>query len=132
MILSYLGIEKDETWLWKQLRAGQITPLFNVQNLATELGLAVEIGSWRDDLTLFASYIELGLPVIIAVDADNADEWPYYKDHAVVVVGYDDQHVFVNDPAQPTGAVEVEMNNFLLAWSSRDYAYAVIRFIEEI
>jgi len=99
MILGYLGIDKDEAWLWKQLRLGQITPFSKVQNLATELGLIVELGSWQDDLTLFEPYLESGLPVIVAVNADVAAHWPYYRDHAVVVVGFDDAHIFVNDPA---------------------------------
>lgn len=132
MIFGYLGIDKDEEWLWKHLRSGQITPFSKVQNLATELGLVVELGSWQDDLTLFVPYIESGLPVIVAVDTDAAAYWPYYRDHAVVVVGFDDAHVFVNDPAQVEAPLAVDIDTFLLAWANRDYAYAVIRLAEEL
>ncbi|MEZ4865079.1 MAG: C39 family peptidase [Caldilineaceae bacterium] len=131
MILGYLGIDKDEEWLWKQLRAGSITPFSKVQNLATDLGLVVERSSWQDDLRLFEPYIESGLPVIVAVDADHTAYWPYYRDHAVIVIGFDEAHVFVNDPAQAEAPLAVDIGTFLLAWANRDYEYAVIRLAED-
>lgn len=75
----------------------------------------------------FAPYIESGLPVIVAVDADIIRYWPYSDNHAVVVIGFDEKNVYVNDPAQPETGLTVDMNTFQLAWSRRDYAYAVIR-----
>lgn len=132
MVLSYLGIDKDETWLWKQLRSDSITPFSKVKNLAAELGLAVELSSWQDDLTLFAPFIEVGLPVIVAVNADITSQWPYYRDHAVIVVGFDDTQVFVNDPAQSEAPLAVDIDTFLLAWANRDYEYGVIRLAEEV
>lgn len=78
-------------------------------------------------MRLFDPYIESGLPVIVAVDADTADQWPYYRDHAVVVIGFNDEYVFVNDPAQAEAPLEIDIDTFLLAWANRDYQYAVIR-----
>jgi len=103
-----------------------VTPFPNIANLADALGLVVEIHT-DGTLERFEPYIESGLPVIVAVDADDPQDWPYVRHHAVVVIGFDDQHVFVNDPAQLETGLAVDLNTFMLAWSRRDYDYAVIR-----
>jgi len=130
-VLDYLGIAKSADWLWQRLSAGDVTPFPKVATLAAELGLMVEFGYWRDDLTLFGPAIEVGLPVLVAVDADVAEAWPHVANHAVVVVGFDDDHVYVDDPAQTETSFAVEAETFLLAWSRREYEYAVIRLAAE-
>ena len=125
-VLTSLAIERSEAWLWRQLAAGDVTPFPNIANLADALGLVVEIHT-DGTLERFEPYIESGLPVIVAVDADDPQDWPYVRHHAVVVIGFDDQHVFVNDPAQLETGLAVDLNTFMLAWSRRDYDYAVIR-----
>ncbi|MBV7326925.1 C39 family peptidase [Chloroflexi bacterium TSY] len=130
MVLSYLGIEKSESWLWQLLSSGDVTPFPHVKILADELGLNIEYGYGRDDLTLFAPYLETGLPVIVSVDADRSDEWPYVDNHAVVVVGFDDTHVYVNDPALSDTPLAVDIDLFLLEWSNRGYQYAVLSLTE--
>jgi hypothetical protein len=130
MVLDYLGLAKSEDWLWQRLSTGEVTPFPNVEILADELGLVVAFGYWRDDLTLFGPYIEVGLPVLVAVDADVAEEWPYFDNHAVVVVGFDDSYVYVHDPSQAETPFTVDAETFLLAWSRRDYEYAVLRLTE--
>lgn len=130
MVLDYLGIAKSEAWLWQRLSAGEVTPFPNVETLADELGLSVEVGFWQDDLTLFAPYLESGLPVLVAVDADVAEAWPYFDNHAVVVIGFDDTHVYLHDPSQAETPFLIDAETFLLVWSRRDYEYAVIRLAE--
>ena len=70
--------------------------------------------------------------MLIAVNAEDSQTWPYVGNHAVVVVGFDDQYVFVNDPAQMGAPLEIDTSTFLLAWSYRDYEYAIIRLAKEI
>ena len=125
-ILAYLGIEKDEGWLWQRLRATGVTPFSNLEKLAPALGVVVEIyrGGTPD---AFVSYLESGLPVLVAVDADDVQFWPYTHHQAVVVVGFDEQQVFVHDPMQIEAPFAVDLDSFLLAWSRRDEQYAVIR-----
>ncbi|MFN8495667.1 MAG: C39 family peptidase [Caldilineaceae bacterium] len=126
MVLDYLGIPKDETWLWRRLTAGDVTPFPNLEKLGPALGIIVEIHT-EGALAQFEPYIEAGLPVIVAVDTDDAHYWPYVRHHAVVVIGFDEQSVYVNDPAQTEAPLAVDMDTFLLAWLRRDYQYAVIR-----
>ena len=129
MVLDYLGITKSEAWLWHRLSSGDVTPFPTVAKLADELGLTVEVAYWGS-LTTFGAYIESGLPILVAVNADDPKDWPYVSNHAVVVIGFDDQHVFVHDPAQPETPLEISIASFLLAWSNRDYEYAVIRLAQ--
>lgn len=130
MVLDYLGIAKSEAWLWQRLKTGEVTPFPNVAKLADELGLTVEVTEWGE-LTTFGAYIESGLPILVAVNADDPQYWPYVPNHAVVIVGFDEQFVFVNDPAHPEMPLEIGIDTFLLAWSSRNYEYAVIRLAAE-
>lgn len=130
MVLAYLGIGRDADWLGRRLTVGQVTPFPNLKNLAGALGVTVEVDT-QGRLEQFGPSIESGLPVIVAVDADAPQYWPYVRHHAVVVVGFDDQHVFVHDPAQPAGPLAVDMGTFLLAWSRRDFQYGVIRLTED-
>lgn len=124
-VLDHLGITRNEAWLWRQLASSGVTPFPNIANLANALGLVVEIHT-DGILDRFEAYIESGLPVIVAVDADDPLDWPYVRHHAVVVIGFDDQHVFVNDPAQAETGREVALNTFMLAWSRRNYDCAII------
>lgn len=127
MVLDYLGITRSDAWLTRLLETTAIgTPFSNIERLADALGLVVEYAEWAT-LTRFAPYLEEGLPIIVAVDSDAPDQWPYYQNHAVVVVGFNDDEVYINNPAAFDAPEVVDMNTFLWAWSRRDYEYAVIR-----
>ncbi len=126
MVLDYLGINKDERWLRIRLVVGDVTPFPNIQRLADELGMVSIIASWGEPAT-FKPYIEAGLPIIVAVDTDNFAYWPYVANHAVVVVGFTDNVIFVHDPNHRESPLEIDLDTFMLAWSRRDFQYAVIQ-----
>lgn len=48
------------------------------------------------------------------------------NNHAVVVVGLDDDYVYVNDPAFLNAPIQVARGDFDLAWLAKDEYYAVI------
>lgn len=48
------------------------------------------------------------------------------SDHAIVIVGMDEQRVYVNDPELDIAPLPVPLGNFDLAWLERDEMYAVI------
>jgi len=129
MVLAYLGIERSVDWLWQRLRSGEITPFIKVEELADALGLVVEVAE-DGELAAFGPVLDSGLPVIVAVDADSLRYWPYTRHHAVVVIGFDEQRVYVHDPAQAEAPLAIDLDTFLLAWSRREYEYAVIRLAE--
>jgi hypothetical protein len=43
-----------------------------------------------------------------------------------VIDGYDDTHLHLNDPAFASAPQTVQLDEFMLAWSEMDYAYARI------
>ncbi|MEZ4663222.1 MAG: C39 family peptidase [Caldilineaceae bacterium] len=130
MVLDYLGIHKNDRWLRRRLADGEVTPFPNIVRLTRALGLVTVTAKWGQPAT-FAPYIESGLPVIVAVDTDYADLWPYVPNHAVVIVGFDDDVVYVNDPQLDEPLFAVDIDTFMLAWSHRDYQYAVIQLAEQ-
>jgi ABC-type bacteriocin/lantibiotic exporter with double-glycine peptidase domain len=127
MVLAYLGIQRTYEWLSRTLETTAIgTPFFHVEKLSAALGIQVELGN-NTTLATFEPFLESGLPVLVAVDSDDAQYWPHYANHVVVIVGFNDDEVYVNNPAVGDAPQTIEMNTFLWAWSRRDYEYAVIR-----
>lgn len=75
------------------------------------------------------AYLDRGLPVIVFVRTQKLPCWSYGVDHALLVVGYDDASVFVNDPDLSEPNKRISTGDFELAWLERDYFYAVISTI---
>jgi ABC-type bacteriocin/lantibiotic exporter with double-glycine peptidase domain len=128
MVLNHIGIQLEYNRLAKLLRAGpSFTPFSNLRYLAS-LGLSITIGK-DSDLSLFEQYIEVGLPVVVAVRTIN---WPHWgqevTEHAVVVVGIDRNNdvIFINDPFFADTLIEMELLRFETGWEELDRRYAVI------
>ena len=67
-----------------------------------------------------------GLPCIVLVRTADLSYWAYGTDHAVVVVGFDEQTIYVNDPVFDEHPISVPIIEFELAWMAFDYRYSVI------
>ncbi|MFP4394476.1 MAG: C39 family peptidase [Anaerolineales bacterium] len=65
-------------------------------------------------------------PIIVFLRTSELPYWSYATNHALVVVGYDVRHIYVNDPVFEKAPLKVSQGDFELAWLERDYAYAVI------
>jgi uncharacterized protein YvpB len=52
--------------------------------------------------------------------------WDYGTDHALVVVGFDEQNIYVNDPAFDNHPIPISVIEFELAWMAFDYRYSLI------
>ena len=63
-------------------------------------------------------------PCIAFVKTGNLPYWKRDIDHAVLVVGLDDQIVYLNDPDHERAPVEISRGDFDLAWLERDEYYA--------
>jgi ABC-type bacteriocin/lantibiotic exporter with double-glycine peptidase domain len=131
MVLDYLGIRRQYGWLSRVLETTAIgTPFSHLEKLRDALGVGVELGE-NGTLATFEPLLDSGLPIIVAVDTDDPEQWPHYPNHAVVVVGFSTEQMYVNNPAVSEAPQEIEVETFLWAWSRRDYEYAVIRLAEE-
>ncbi len=91
-------------------------------------------------MSLLHSYLDQGMPVIVAVETQHLPYWILQADrrsqsvrHAIVVVGMDESNrvahgmIYVNDPAFNDAPQRIHPDWFELAWLERDYQYAVIR-----
>jgi len=80
-----------------------------------------------DHLGHLETIIDDDQPVIVLV---RTGELPYWQGvdtfHSVVIVGYDQMHVFVNDPYFGDAPQMVARADFLLAWLEMGYRYAAI------
>ena len=67
-----------------------------------------------------------GLPIIVRVWTAMLDYWPVTTSHVVVVVGYDNTFVFINDPAFAAAPQSVLWDAFLAAWAEYDETAVII------
>jgi hypothetical protein len=128
MVLEYLGLTIDDTRLAKLLRAGaDFTPFGHLRFLA-QLGLSV-IWGMQSEVSLFETYIELGLPVIVGVKTLN---WPHWEgvitEHAVLVVGIDQaqDRIYLHDPFFAQAPIEMSLIEFEVGWIEQEGYYAVV------
>ena len=66
------------------------------------------------------------IPVIVFIQAGELAHWIGEKfQHAVVVIGIENDIVWIIDPAI-SSSTSVSVDEFLLAWSEMDYRFASI------
>ena len=72
-----------------------------------------------------------GLPSIVAVSTSELTSyWISDTDHAVVVIGIDEEIVYLHDPDQIDGLQQVTRTEFESAWLEQDYWCAVIGLVK--
>ena len=67
------------------------------------------------------------VPIIVSVQTSEFPHWAEASEHAVVVVGMNRDHVFINDPAFDIAPILVPHGDFDLAWLAQEELYGVIR-----
>lgn len=96
MGLDYLGRSKSREFLRELLGTRWFgTPAANILRLQ-QLGLRVTL----DEIPRagIAGHLAHGLPVIAFISTADLSYWTVDTDHAVVVVGMDENSVYLNDP----------------------------------
>lgn len=125
MVLSYCQRDVSYDSLLQLLRVQSFgAPAGNIRFLSR---FSVTVTYSTTNMSGLISFLDQGDPVIVFVRTGELPYWEYETDHAVVVVGSDDGHVYVNDPDRAGAPIRVPKGDFELAWLERDYAYAVIR-----
>lgn len=89
------------------------TPGFKVLNL-TQHGYVVRYAPATDERVLLDA-LAAGVPPVVLLLTTHLNYWETETAHAVVVVGIDDGHVIVNDPAFAQRRQRVAYNEFMLA-----------------
>ena len=127
MVLQYVGVGIAYSDLLQLLRIRSFgAPAGNVRLLSA---LGLEVTYSVSDSHGLRQLLDGGQPVIVFVRTGDLPYWLYSTDHAIVVIGYDSEgrKVFVNDPYADEAGIGVAVGDFELAWSERDYHYAIIR-----
>lgn len=126
MVLAHLGRPQPYADLLQLLGVQPFgAPARNILRLS-QLNLTVSYS--QTDLSGLITMLDQGQPVIVFVRTGELPHWRYSTDHALVVVGYDDDQVWVNDPDRSAAEspLAVPRPDFELAWLERDYFYALI------
>ncbi|MBN1876595.1 MAG: peptidase C39 family protein [Anaerolineae bacterium] len=124
MVLAYLGHDLTESRIARLLRARTFgTPASNIRYVET-LNVSVQYGP----LPLFKlrTYLQNHTPCIVFVQAADLPYAYVPGFHALVVIGIDEEMVYLNDPAFEPNPHAVPLDYFMLAWSEFDYQAAVI------
>ena len=124
MVLDYIECPCSYQRLLDLLNIKLIgAPSSNILQLA-RLGVSVvhDAGSLEE----LESQIAQGRPCIVFLDTGELPYWSEATFHAVVVVGMDDEYVYVNDPAFDQAPQFATWGDFDLAWIARGYYYAVV------
>lgn len=126
MVLHALGIQKRQYDL-NQLF--QLTPFgvpFSRIMRLEQFGVTVSIHTFASEMALIEA-IDRAVAPIAFLRTDPLPYWKAETQHAVVVVGYESNRFWVNDPAFAEAPQLVFTEDFLLAWDGMDYAYALVR-----
>lgn len=125
MVLRYLHIPFDYNQLLQRFGTTSAGTPFSRIDWLKEWRLTVVRG--EGNLEILAEYLDLGLPVIVAVQTWPFAHWQTQDtEHTVVVVGIEQGNVAINDPAVDQAPQVVNQPAFLAAWGDRDYEFAVI------
>ncbi len=81
----------------------------------------------RSSFDTLRAHIEVGEPVLTLVATDFLPYWTRSAFHAVVVVGMDDENVYLHDPLHPPPARAVPHADFLHAWGALFHSAALLR-----
>lgn len=124
MILAYMRFPVTYKRLLRLLRIRWYgAPSFNIRNL-TKLGLTVIYK--QGTLTELHHHLTQNRPPMVFVKTHDLPYWDVATDHALVVVGMDDQHIYLNDPDFDIAPMQVSLGDFDLAWFEHEELYAVL------
>ena len=125
-VLRNLGRAVDYQSLLKLLDIRSYgAPAGNLRRLS-QLGLRVFYRS--GNVSGLEAQLAKGKPAIVFVRTRELPYWEQDTAHALVIVGYDREAIFVLDPFYPAEApIAVARGDFELAWLERDYYHAVIQ-----
>lgn len=125
MALKHIGVAISYDGLVDRLRIGPAGAPFRNLQFLEPLGVSVLIN--RGGMEVLKTCLNDGFPVIAFVVTQELSYWSDATGHAVVVMGIDETHVYLNDPAFADAPKRVEIGEFDLAWLGMNDHYALIK-----
>lgn len=125
MILDYLQIPFSYNQLLKILQIDYYGSFFrNLQHLQS-LGVYTQIGLGK--VSIIESSLVSGLPIIAYVDTGELTSyWSESTNHAVVIIGIDDEQIILNDPFFELAPKQVPLDEFALAWEAQKGLFSIL------
>lgn len=124
MVASYWGQPLYQGDIARWLRTTEIgTPARNV-NILVSYGF--DVAYLEGSLQLLMASLQDGAPCITFVRTRDLPYWEVDTAHAVILAGVEDDNVQLYDPAFADAPKIVSLEAFMLAWSTFDYAVAVL------
>ena len=114
MVLEYLGrpLAYDDL-----LRLLGTTPYGTVtRNVLRLTGVGFSVVYREGTLVELRAWLDRRCPVIVLVKTGELPHWSYNTLHSLVVVGYDETHVYANDPHFSRAPQPIPIGDFDLAW----------------
>lgn len=129
MVLADLKISIGYDQLFKLLK---VRPYGTAgQNLKYLQSLGVKVVYREGSLAELKAHLKMGTPWIVLVRTEDLSYWSYSTDHALVVVGFEERTIYVNDPAFEKVPLAIPETEFELAWMAFDYRYGAILAVED-
>jgi ABC-type bacteriocin/lantibiotic exporter with double-glycine peptidase domain len=119
MLLAFYGQEYSERELrilFKTRPGGTSAANIMIRLPELEFGATVFMTTYYE----LEQTIRSGTPCIVQLWTEYLLYWDESWMHDVVVVGFDEGSVLVNDPAFPDAPKEIQRDEFLAAWTAAD------------
>jgi ABC-type bacteriocin/lantibiotic exporter with double-glycine peptidase domain len=124
MVLDYLGRKESYQRIVEILNTRSYgTPAENTLRL-TQLGIQVTLRELT--LTEIEQHLRQNSPVIAFVNTADLPYWKIDTDHAVVVLGIDEESVYLDDPYFDQAPQQISRSSFELSMIRFDYRCAVL------
>ena len=120
---------------WDDVRQEEkIRGLLGTRSFGTPISSITRLSAWGYDVTLvdqisrlmLEKHLDDGEPLIARVWTAMLDYWQQATSHVVVLIGYDENHVILNDPALSAQGHSVLWDSFLAAWAEFDETTVII------
>jgi ABC-type bacteriocin/lantibiotic exporter with double-glycine peptidase domain len=124
MALNQLGLSVTQRELNRLLGLTPLgIPYPHIQRLDR---YGVNVVLQRGDEFSLRTAIDQGVAPIVFMMTIGLSYWTEETQHALVMVGYNDQNVFLNDPAFADAPKSVSWDGFMIGWVEFDCWYALI------
>lgn len=124
MVLEYLDINASYKDLLKRLKVNQYGALYKNLYYLQDLGVKVLLA--QGEIENLSDSLARNVPPIAFVDTRELSYWYAESYHAVVIVGIENNQVFINDPAFADAPKRVSVDEFILAWIGMEQFYALV------
>lgn len=124
MALAHLGITVSQKALNRLLELTPAGVLISRLIRLERYGVQVTMNHGTvDDLV---QAIEQGIPPIVFVHTSQLPYWSIGTQHALLISGYEDNELLINDPALPAAPQKVNAAILQLAWDEFDDRYVTL------